>query len=526
MDEAGALAAGGAALRELAELALQAPQLAPRTPGELARALEGLEFLTGQRPTPATVSVVDPLALRARRVRALFICRLQEGVFPSYARPQPLLGSEQRRALAEASGIRLGAPEDALAAERYLLYAAVSRPQELLVLSWHATGDDGAERMRSLFVEDICDLFEDQLRERVRGRLGAVVEPPQPGRARSPTQDGRAAGARSPACAPDAGLAPLRDGELLAELREQTWSASSLEVWMSCPARWFVERMLRAETLDPDAEPLARGRLAHAALRDTLEALRAETGSARLEPARLQRARELLRSALARRTCEVLLSPAPERRPGLRRRLQADLERYLEHAAAAAQPGDVERPTGGVAPLEPTYLELGFGFDGDDQPGEPGGLPALDLGDGMMLRGRIDRVDVSGRGEAVVYDYKGRSVSPGAKWSALGELQVALYMRAVEALLGLRAVGGFYQPLTGADLRPRGVLDGEAGVEADSVRADRRTAAEVRALVAEAVASARRAAAEAGRGELRARPQTCAFKGGCRYPTICRRERR
>jgi ATP-dependent helicase/DNAse subunit B len=295
---------------------------------------------------------------------------------------------------------------------------------------------------------------------------------------------------------------------------------------MSCPARWFVERLLRAEKLDPDEEPLARGRLAHAALRDTLEALRAETGSARLEPASLERARELLRAALARGVSEVLLSPAPERRPGLRRRLQADLERYLEHAAAAAQAGDSRRATAELAPLEPTYLELGFGFDEDDQPGEPGGLPKLDLGDGVMLRGRIDRVDVSARGEAVVYDYKGRSVSPGAKWSALGELQVPLYMRAVEALLGLRAVGGFYQPLAGADLRPRGVLDGDAGVGADCVRADSRTSAEVHALVAEAVASARRAAAEAGRGELRARPQTCAFKGGCRYPTICRCERR
>jgi ATP-dependent helicase/nuclease subunit B len=562
VDEARALAAGQAALRELAELAREAPRLAPRSPAELSRALESVEFLTGQRPSGAAVAVVDPLALRARRVRALFICRMQEGVFPAHARPQPLLSSEQRRALAEATGIRLGAPEDALAAERYLLYAAVSRPQELLVLSWHASGDDGSEQMRSLFVEDVCDLFEDRLRQVARGRLGAVIEPPlsaragspahadqagspahagqagspahagqagspaHAGQAGSPAHAGRDASARSPVCPPEAALAPLRDGELLAELRGHVWSASSLEVWISCPVRWFVERLLRAETLDPDAEPLARGRLAHDALRDTLEALRAETGSARLEPARLERARELLRSALARRAAEVPLSPAPERRPGLRRRLQADLERYLEHAAAATRPADAERANGGLAPLEPTYLELGFGFGEDDQRGEPGGLPALDLGDGVTLRGRIDRVDVSGRGEAVVYDYKGRSVSPGAKWSALGELQVALYMRAVEALLGLRAVGGFYQPLTGADLRPRGVLDAEAGVQAECVRADRRTGSELRAQVAEAVELARRAAAEAARGELRASPRTCAFKGGCRYPTICRCERR
>ena len=39
------------------------------------------------------------------------------------------------RRLAETSGLRLGEQEDALAAERYLLYAAVSRPEDLLVLS-------------------------------------------------------------------------------------------------------------------------------------------------------------------------------------------------------------------------------------------------------------------------------------------------------------------------------------------------------------------------------------------------------
>ena len=53
-------------------------------------------------------------------------------------------------------------------------------------------------------------------------------------------------------------------------------------------------------------------------------------------------------------------------------------------------------------------------------------------------------------------------------------MQVALYMRAVEELLGLEAVGGFYQPLSGADLRARGVLDGESGVEIECVRGEAR----------------------------------------------------
>jgi len=104
-------------------------------------------------------------------------------------------------------------------------------------------------------------------------------------------------------------------------------------------------------------------------------------------------------------------------------------------------------------------------------------------------------------------------------------VQVALYMRVVEDLLGLRVAGGLYQPLTGSDLRPRGVLDGDSAVAVECVGADRQPPAEMRALLAQATALAREAAAQAGRGEIEARPRTCAFRGGCSHPTICRCER-
>jgi RecB family exonuclease len=139
----------------------------------------------------------------------------------------------------------------------------------------------------------------------------------------------------------------------------------------------------------------------------------------------------------------------------------------------------------------------------------------------VKVRGRIDRVDVRRDGEAVVYDYKGRSATPAAKWLERSEVQVALYMRAVEQLLGLRPIGGFYQPLSG-ELRARGVLDADSGVQLPVVSSDRRDASELRELLEQAVAAAREAAAQAARGELAARPQTCSPRGGCAYPAICR----
>jgi hypothetical protein len=554
--EARALAVGQEALEELRELASSAPKLAPDA-HELIALLRGLELVVGEEPSgiPDVVVVLDPLALRARRVRALFLCGLQEGVFPAPARPEPYLSEEERRGLAEASGLRLGRPGDALAAERYLLYAAISRPRELLALSWHTADDDGLPTARSLFVDDICDLFAGDLHEtRARRALaetgmraegeclpasvetGMLVDSGMRAQRVSPESvEGECLPASVEVSSgapteldvrPEEGIGPLRDPHVLADLGEQRlWSASGLQSWAGCPVQWFVERMLVARDLEPEAEPLARGGLAHAVLRQTLERLRAETGSARLTTERLPRARELLHAALAEHERAHPLSTVPERVPGVRRRLEADLERYLEHAAECGDRADIGQldlaQQDALSQLEPTYLELPFGFP--DFPEQAQGVPALDLGEGVLVRGFIDRVDIAPGGEAVVYDYKSSSPAPPDRWLGERNFQIALYMRAVEQLLGARVAGGFYQPLSGRDLRARGVLAVEEGVALECVRGDARPSSEVGDLVQEIVAAARTAATQARAGELESRPTTCGFGGsGCMYASICR----
>ena len=113
-------------------------------------------------------------------------------------------------------------------------------------------------------------------------------------------------------------------------------------------------------------------------------------------------------------------------------------------------------------------------------------------------------------------------MTPAARWIEDGKVQLALYMRAAERLLGLRVVGGFYQPLGGGDLRARGVLDADAGVELQCVRTDLVSRPELDALVEEAIGLAREAAAQAMAGAIRARPRTCSYTGGCEHPAICR----
>jgi len=497
--EAAVIAGARRALTELLECA-RATRDIRLDLASLDAVLAGLEVAVGEPPGPGAVAVVDPLALRARRVRALFLCGLQGGTFPASPGAEPFLGEDDRRELAQASGLRLALGDDA-GAERYLLYACVSRPEELLCLSWHTADDDGGPSAPSSYLDEVRALFtEDLWRQRRRRPLGAVGWP-------GPGEPPTAAAALAPAPPADRRPpplpGPLRNPEVLAGLAEAPWSPSGLETWIACPMKWFVQRLLRADDLEPEPEPLTRGSLLHDVLETTHRRLAERTGSARLSPARLGLAQRLMREALAERLAERSLTARPEREAAARRRLEVDLERYLDHIAREG------------SPWEPAELELSFGFEADDH-------PAVSLDDGVRVRGRIDRVDVSPRGEAIVYDYKGRNVPDPARWVSEGRVQIAIYMLAVSQLLDLRVVGGFYQPTSGRDLRPRGVLVADLAPELTTVNGDRRGADAVDELQQAALAVARAAAAEGQAGRLEGRPPTCAFGGGCSFPAICR----
>ena len=380
------------ALGELERLAAVDRALVP-APEELARVLHDIEVRAHDDRRPGLVAITSPRELRARRVRAAFLCGLREDAFPRPATPEPFLGDDERRALNAASGLRLRLREDRLDAERYLLYAVASRPTELLALSWHAADDEGEPCVRSLFVDDVLDSFDPRAAERVERRvLGAAgFEAALAPTANEAARHDLAAGPGSP----EPAMAWLRDARVLRNLNERsTWSASALESYASCPVKWFVERLLRPAALEPDPEPMLRGDLAHRVLEDTLRAL---SDGGPLTPERLDEARALLRAALDARADDARISPNPERRRSALRRLEADLLRYVEQAAH------------GRSAFVPREFELRFGG-----PEDPLG-PAELAGGELRLQGRIDRIDVSADGgEAIVYDYKGKgSAAPG-----------------------------------------------------------------------------------------------------------------
>jgi ATP-dependent helicase/DNAse subunit B len=492
--EAQVLAAGRRALRDLGDAAALDPALVPG-PAELARILGEVEVRIGEREAPGAVQITDPQQLRARRVRALFLCHLQEKVFPAPAAPEPFLGDDERRAINAASGLRLRAHEDVLGSERYLLYATVSRPEERLYLAWHAADDEGDPDVRSAFVDDVARLFaDDPLGHRRRRDLGAVGW----AQASAPCERERLrAEAHALPPAREEVAQPLAHPAVLADLRAKpAWAASALETYASCPVKWFVERHLRPGMLEPDPEAMVRGTLAHKVLE---EALRRLVDGGGLTPARLPEAREAVREALGELHAQFKMSVDPSRLKALRRRLEADLLRYVEAAAYSG------------TQFVPVHLEAQFA--------------ELDAGDGILLRGQVDRIDRRpGTNEALLYDYKGKTAYPAAAWEDEGRFQLAVYALAARRLLDLEPVGALYQPLGADDLRPRGALRDDADPDLNAVKQDRLSAEEFEALLTSALDAALRAARGARAGELVPQPDTCAWGGGCAYPTICRCE--
>jgi RecB family exonuclease len=479
---------------ELRGLAEADPALAGG-PEELLAALAGVEVR--EPPADGAVLVADPLAIRARRFRAVFVCGLQEGAFPRHPMPEPFLDDSARGSLARASGLVLPRHEDVLGSERYLLYSAVSRPEEVLFLSFRSSDEEGDPDQPSAFVDDVRALFTDELWKR-RGRrlLGEVTWPPAAAPTPHELRRARAVAEEHPEPPP---LGRPEAAPVLGMLAaRETEAARGLELFAGCGVRWLIESVLRPQRTEPDPEPMRRGSIAHAVLEQILRRLRDREGSARLTPASLPAALEELDAAMADRRAAA----GGTRERAALRELEVDLRRLLRHEAECG-PG-----------LEPRWLEWSFGREGD----EHGPLPLADTG--MGVTGRVDRIDVDAGGRALVRDYKGRTVVAGARWTRDRRLQAALYALAVRDLLGLETVGALYQPVGNRDVRARGLVRDDvpgAYVNGDVVDAETLDAA-----LEEARTIAAAAAADIRAGRLRACPGSCLPSGGCAYPAICR----
>ncbi len=221
-----------------------------------------------------------------------------------------------------------------------------------------------------------------------------------------------------------------------------TFNVTELERFSDCSSAWFVERLLDPKTIDAEVDAKLRGSVAHNALHKFFAGIPKELGIERLDAERLEDALVFLRHCLDDAVNGVRMELTELQRQELDQGLWRDLEAFVRTEASSE------------LPLVPRRFEVSFGR-------ERSTLGGLDLGDGLTLSGKIDRVDVETFGaRGIVQDYKsGRTAHSATQIEQEQRLQIPLYMLVLRDLIGIEPLGGLYRPLAG-ERKPRGLLRG------------------------------------------------------------------
>jgi ATP-dependent helicase/DNAse subunit B len=516
--------------RLLTELAGWAELAGELTREDVLAALERLPVRLAGAAEPGRVAVLDLLRVRTRRFDVVVLLGLEEGSLPRRSSVSPFLDDDMRRALDERTRARLARP-DPVSRDRFLFYAACTRPSRRLYLVREAATDDGAPRQASPFWDEVRTLFDpaDVARWTRRRPLSALTWPLD----EAPTERERlrALAALSAGDAPAAEALALANGwerrfrrargaferptaltspAVLAELAARTtFNVTELEAFASCSSIWLVERLVSPRSIDAEVDAKLRGSIAHTTLHRFYAGLPKELGAEQVDPARVEDAVRFLHRCFDDALAGVRQELSELERRELEGQLWRDLERFVRDEAEAE------------LPLVPRRFEVSFGTERSSPELQRG----LDLG-GFALSGKIDRIDVdpmSARG--IVWDYKsGKTAFSAAKIDSEQRLQIPLYMLVLRDLVGIEPLGGLYRALAGEGAA-RGLLRSSArddGIPGFS-RNDYRDEDEFWAQIERAVEHARGFAGRMRAGDVRYDPLgDGACHSWCELAPMCR----
>jgi len=465
----GDLRANDALARTLDELDRWTGLGEPLTAEDVLAAVERTDVRLARPGEPGRVAVLDLMRARTRRFEVVFVLGLEQGSLPRRRPPSPFLDDDARRDLDERGRARLQRP-DPVSRDRYLFYTACTRATRRLVLVREAATDDGSPLQPSSFWDDVRAAFDREevaraTRRRPLSQLTQPIDEAPTARerlralARLSVESADLAGALADANGWARRLrrariafdrpTRLRNPVAIESLATRTtFAATELERFVDCSSAWLFERLVDPKTIDAEADALLRGKVVHQALYTFYNGLPKELGTERVTEANLEAALVFLDQCLAealRGGVRIELGDvdAAELREGLRR----DLERFVREEAGS--------PLG----LVPRRFEVGFGTERSAPELQRG----LELGDGIIVSGKIDRIDIdphSARG--IVQDYKsGKGAFSAVQIADEQRLQVPLYLLVLRDLVGIEPLGGLYRALSGTR-GARGMLRADA----------------------------------------------------------------
>lgn len=497
---------------------------APARDAPLGEVVEALSAVTVPPARgESLVEVLDVLDARPLRFDHVFLVGMSEGQFPQKFTDSSIIRQSDREAWRPA-GVQLDSRGDLAAREMLLFYLAASRAEKTLTLSFQDSGPSGKSSQAGPFLLAVVDPFGGLDRAESAGLVehvspGDLVPPAD--RIASPNDALIAAvaglfNADRPEAPAAAGWVAANRRELLVRIARGLWasyrrhkpgpcdrfdgritdpallrdlaeefpgqtvfSAGTLNAFGQCPWRFFASELLAIAPLavvDQRLDAVSRGLFAHDVLFRTMTDLMSRAGGpvrlASLDPQELDDALDRAIAAAARRV--EARSPAyPILWQIQKQRMQKQLRNYLHRQRDRA---------GDIAVI---HCELAFGLHRSDPASvDPSSSPdpvGIETPAGTVrLSGKIDRVDRLDElderdGALLVVDYKTGRV-PAAKDIAAGrDLQLQIYIEAIEKLTGGgRCLGGVFHRVLGGE---RG---GERGSERGSERGGERHFSELK----------------------------------------------
>jgi ATP-dependent helicase/nuclease subunit B len=402
------------------------------------------------KPVSGAVTVTSLAQSIGQTPDYLFIAGLIEGSLPSAYQPQVFLMDSmqkgERRQLLE---------------ERLLFYHAVTNYTKRLSLSWPRRTQSGGEMNRSNFVEALLEVVEIDEAQSAKGIFSyrdlylnscawkqfepaiseafyaKTLEEHIPRTTRA--LDGRGKKDRSIYRGwIDPSLLSKTERDVLEHNKSRIWSVTQLEMYAGCPFRFFANYILNlgesGET-DEGLDARDRGSALHNVLREFLTARREK----RLPALQDLNDREL---NVAYTDVQKIASAHFEKIANDHPFWRLDAERLLsdKQKESSVLWKFIKREKE-LQPFEPrpAFFEVSFGSPlkkGSEYDEELSRDEPVDI-NGVKLRGKIDRIDVTEDGDTfTIIDYKSGKTS--ASWTDIQRglsLQLPLYLRAAEDLL-------------------------------------------------------------------------------------------
>ncbi len=413
----------------------------------------------GSIPASAdTVILGDLERTRLEGIRALFLLGAGNNAIPAVTRSGGFLTQAERQALKDADWELAPTDREKSFMQRFYLYLTLTRPSDLLVVTYPSADGEGKEVAPSYLIHTLQNMFD-----------GLQVEYPETAdpllflSAEEPALDSLAARMREAAEGePVSGLltalyaqaTPEQKSRLLAAARSESApegigpfasggsplasSVSRLEQFAACPYAYFLDYELKLrERKEYALEAPDLGNVYHAALYNYAEELKA---------------RNLPWNVLSQEESEAIadraLSAAIEKEVPYLAHEDAGLSFAMKRVRATldrtfwALTEQVRRSS-----FEPQAFELSFGSEAPMR-------VELEGGHSMRFSGKVDRMDVWEGPDATylkIMDYK--SSSHKLDYTAVyygRQLQLPLYMNAATELMAARNPG--------RDVRPAGLL--------------------------------------------------------------------